>query len=252
MAHAIVTGVSRGLGASIAELLLEAGVNVYGISRTPNDHLMEVAKEFNRTCKHYSCDLSNLTETEKTIDHICTDVFEDDPSTLYLINNAAMVDPVDQARNVKTLELEKHMNINLLAPIIMTNRCLKKTHHTDTYLIVVQITSGAAKSPIDGWSAYCSSKAGLAMYTETVALEESQANSGNKMIAFDPGIMDTSMQETIRSHSAESFQDVQRFIQYKEKNKLQNPANVAGILVDLITDEVNLENGKMYSVHEFL
>ena len=59
MSHAIVTGVSKGLGANIAELLLEAGVNVYGVSRNRNEHLADVAKEFNRTCKQYPCDLSN-------------------------------------------------------------------------------------------------------------------------------------------------------------------------------------------------
>src|SRR5699024_10024585 len=128
----------------------------------------------------------------------------------------------------------------------------KKTHDADTYFIAVHITSGAASNPINGRSAYCSSKAGLTMYTQTIALEERQVDAGNKMIAVDPGIMDTSMQETIRAQSAKSFKDVERFRQYKEKNKLQNPANVAGILVDLLTDEVNLENGKRYSVNEFL
>ena len=44
---------------------------------------------------------------------------------------------------------------------------------------------------------------------------------------------------------------MERFKQYKENNLLQDPANVAGILVDLLTDEVNLENGKIYKASEF-
>lgn len=251
MSFAIVTGVSKGFGAAIAELLLEAGIHVMGISRTENDRLCKVAKDYNRIYKHYACDLTKLHEVEKTIDQMLDEIFENEPPTLYLINNAAIVQPVNQAMNIDESELISHMHINTIAPMIMTNKCLKKVHDSNTYFIAVQLTSGAAEAPVYGWSSYCSSKASLSMYTKTVALEQEKLDTGNKIIAFDPGIMDTKMQEVIRSSSHEAFKDLERFKQYKENNLLQDPANVAGILVDLLTDEVNLENGKIYKASEF-
>lgn len=251
MSYAIVTGVSRGLGAAIAELLLEAGIHVIGISRTGNEHLCKVAKDYNRIYKHYACDLSKPEEVEKSIDLILDEVFKTDPSTLYLINNAAVVTPVNQAMKVKESELIDHMRVNMLAPMILTNRCLKKVEASDAYFIAVQLTSGAAVNPLFGWSAYSSSKAAITMYTKAVALEQQQLDTGNKIIAFDPGMMDTPMQEVIRTSSYEAFREVDRFKKYKEESMLQNPSYVAGILVDLLTDEVNLENGKIYSVSEF-
>jgi len=252
MTYAIVTGVSKGLGESVAGLLLETGINVIGISRTANERLSQIARDFNRAYQHYVCDLSDLANVEETLDQILEEIFSDDPSTLYLINNAAVISPVEQAMNIKGEDLSHHIHVNTIAPMVMANKCLKKAGEADSYFVAVNVTSGAANSPIFGWSAYCSTKASINMFTRTVALEQKQLNTGNKIIAFDPGIMDTHMQEKIRSSSEDEFKDIERFRQYKENNLLQDPAIVAGILVDLLTDEVNLENGKIYSVNEYL
>ena len=61
--------------------------------------------------------------------------------------------------------------------------------------LVVNISSGAAKRPIEGWSAYCSAKAGLDMATRTLALEQSRETNPVRVLSFAPGIVDTRMQE---------------------------------------------------------
>lgn len=60
MRFAVVTGVSKGLGESAAKLLMESGVHVIGISRSPNESLNQFAEANNITYQHYSCDLGDI------------------------------------------------------------------------------------------------------------------------------------------------------------------------------------------------
>jgi NAD(P)-dependent dehydrogenase (short-subunit alcohol dehydrogenase family) len=62
---------------------------------------------------------------------------------------------------------------------------------------VINITSGAAHRALEGWSAYCCAKAGLAMLTSALALEN--APSGVRVFGLAPGVVDTDMQVTIRA-----------------------------------------------------
>lgn len=250
---AIITGVSKGLGASLATLMLESGVDVVGISRTENKKLSETATENNQFYKHFSCDLSNITALEKTIIEIYETLKarEAQVETIYLLNNAGVVEPINQAANMNSDELLKHVTINTVAPMVLTNKFLKLATADQIPLIVANVSSGAAEGAIYGWSAYCSTKASINMYTKTVALEQAELETGNKIIAFSPGIMDTDMQETIRSSSADEFAEVERFKDYKLNKALRNTDIVAGVLIDIIKDE-SVINGKIYNVKNYL
>jgi len=57
---------------------------------------------------------------------------------------------------------------------------------------IVNVSSGAAHRPLEGWSAYCAGKAGLAMVTRSIALET--AGKAVRVFGFSPGTIDTDMQ----------------------------------------------------------
>ena len=62
---------------------------------------------------------------------------------------------------------------------------------------IINLSSGAAYRPLEGWSAYCAGKAGLAMLTKSIALET--AGKGIRVFGFSPGTIDTDMQVKIRA-----------------------------------------------------
>ncbi|RLL44980.1 (S)-benzoin forming benzil reductase [Oceanobacillus piezotolerans] len=250
---AIITGVSKGLGEAIASLLLESGVAVYGISRSNSFKLSEIAKENNQIYQHYPCDLTVSEEVEETFQKVMHDIslIEKEPEMIYLINNAATVEPMDQAINTKSRDIMRHVQLNTITPMILTNQLLKTATEQQIPSISVVITSGAAERPISGWSAYCATKASMNMYTKVVALEQEEMQTENKVIAFNPGVMDTEMQEIIRSSNKEAFTDVEHYKNLKEKNALKNPKIVAGVLIDIINDEA-VVNGEIYNVKEYL
>ncbi|WP_047982888.1 (S)-benzoin forming benzil reductase [Ornithinibacillus californiensis] len=251
MKIALITGVSRGLGESIAKLFLESGIHVFGISRNSNKRLEKIAANNNVSYHHYPCDLGNSKELDGMLEQIKGDINQYDPSLLYLINNAAVIDPINQVSQIDSQALNYHYQLNVVAPIILMNQMLHYASMSDTTFICVNITSGAAERPIYGWGAYCSSKASINMYTITAALEQNTLKTGHKIIAFNPGLMDTKMQQTIRSSTKEAFHEIERFKGFKENKQLRDTDTVGGILIDILNDEASIENGKIYSVNEY-
>lgn len=248
---AIVTGVSRGLGHSVARYLLESNIHVIGIARSEVKDLQGIAEDNNVTFISYQADLSELQNTEKLLPDIIEGLTSEQISHLYVINNAAIVQPIKKSIEIEVDDLQKHFQLNVMTPMVIMNKLLAFSLEKEITCIGVNVTSGAALTPFYGWSAYCSAKASMAMYTKTVALEQEKMETANKVIAFSPGVMDTNMQEEIRSTSYEQFIDVDRFKNYKQGNLLTTTEAVASVLVDIITDEVNVENGKTYDVNDY-
>ena len=253
MKYAIVTGTSKGLGASIAKLLIQAGIHVIGIARNDNKELNRLAVQSGVTYRHEACDLSQVNEVEQLFTSLANQLFANgDAKLVYLINNAAVVGPIDTAGNHDAKELADHVHINLLAPMISMNVFLEYAVKKDIPLIIANVTSGAANRSQYGWSAYSSSKAGLDRFTKTTALEQVELQTRNKAILFNPSIMDSQMQQEIRSTNEAAFQDVEKFRKYKENNSLRDTDVVAGALVQVLLDTDKIESGKNYNVNELL
>jgi benzil reductase ((S)-benzoin forming) len=251
MAYAIITGASRGLGAAAAKQLLEEGTNVISISRSENEQLRKLADNSSGEYIHYKCDLADHTEVESVFEGIASTVFGQEQREIYLINNAGMVDPIETAGKLDIDKTASSLNLNLLAPMIISNTFLQKAEDSDARLVIANVSSGAGSRPIQGWSVYCSTKAGVNMFTQTVAAELENRSSRHKVFAFSPGVMDTDMQSTIRSSSKSAFKDIDTFRKYKEEGMLRDADTVAGALVKVLKSET-IENGKIYQINELL
>ncbi|MGG1399831.1 (S)-benzoin forming benzil reductase [Bacillus salipaludis] len=251
MRYAIITGASKGLGEAIAKRLLMEEIAVISVSRTENEEIKQLAAEKGSYYKHYSCNLSLEEEVQEIFMLITHNIFLKNPEEIFLFNNAGMIEPIHTVGNLDQTPIIRNIDVNLISPILITNLFLKKARQANTSLQVINITSGAAVRSIEGWSVYCSAKAGLNMFTQTVALEQAAAKSTHKIYALSPGIMDTKMQETIRSSSNESFKELERFKEFKEKSMLLPPEKVANALVDLALSG-EAETGRIYNVNDLI
>ncbi|NBJ69112.1 MULTISPECIES: SDR family NAD(P)-dependent oxidoreductase [Clostridia] len=249
MRYAIVTGVSKGLGKEVAKLLLSKGVHVIGISRSTTVDLNANATAHGVTYQSIAYDLANIDKLEELIEKIITDFINDDITGLYLVNNAGVIEPIDQGVNISPASLAYHFQVNAIAPMALTNLCLQYANKKVIPMVGLMVTSGAAEKPMFGWTAYCSSKASINMYTKTIA--EEQAGANHKIIAFSPGIMDTDMQEKIRLSKKTAFQAVDTFKAYQENNQLQQTEKIARIAVKIMMQN-DVENGKVYYARDYL
>jgi NAD(P)-dependent dehydrogenase (short-subunit alcohol dehydrogenase family) len=85
--------------------------------------------------------------------------------------------------------------INLTGPYNACHAALP--HLLERGGTIINVSSGAAHRPLEGWSAYCSSKAGLAMLTRSIMLE--YGDRGIRAYGFSPGTVRTDMQTIIRA-----------------------------------------------------
>src|SRR5690625_4064626 len=123
---AIITGTSKGLGEELAKQLLDQNYEVIGLARTKSDTL-----ESQDSYTHLACDLADLQAVESAIEQIEGAIDEKNPETVLLINNAGIVNPINQATEVGNADLVKNFQVNTIAPLVTTNHILKKCNEKD-------------------------------------------------------------------------------------------------------------------------
>lgn len=214
----IVTGVSRGLGKAIVELLLERGESVMGIGRS---------NPFGDRIKFVTADLGN----SKELDSIDFSFDSNEPVTL--INNAGILGDIGRISNLEDSNLEQVMQVNVLAPMALTRKVYNAIANKSQFTLA-NVSSGAAHRSIPSWAAYCASKAALNRLTENFYIEERELGNNVRAFAIAPGVVDTSMQEQIRSTPESEFSGVGNFIRMKNEGELYSPEESAKRLLKVI------------------
>jgi benzil reductase ((S)-benzoin forming) len=165
-----------------------------------------------------------------------------------LVNNASAIEPLKSIEKCSAAEIESHVRIGLIAPMILTARFISKFSSYKIRKKVAFISSRSAFSPTPDASIYCSAKAGINMFTKCIGLEQKNSVDGFAVISIDPGMVDTSMQELTRSKTSDEFAMAGFFKQAFEAGKLQAPDQVAEKLCTILENEY--EPGKYVSVSE--
>lgn len=232
----IVTGASKGIGESLSRNLLDPNHVLFCIARSKNEELLQLAKTKNAPCTFLEHDLSNTDSIEPLLEGI----FQSFPmsfDSVTLINNAGVIEPIGNTENNDPQEIARNVAVNLTAPIILISTFIRKLKNYSVAKKVMNISSGAGRNPYPGWSAYCAGKAGLDHYSRTIFEEQRNIVNGVKIISIAPGIIDTSMQQTIRSTSEADFKLVHRFIDYKQNGLLSSAEDTAQKLITLLYKE---------------
>lgn len=214
----IISGSSRGLGKAMALAFLDEGAEVIGISRSKSIE----ADGYH----HLHMDLSDL-EAVKALELSNIKGYE----RYILINNSATLGEVKPFDEVADEAIIEAANLNFIAPMLLISKFNRSLRNEMGKKYVINIGSGAAYQPIDGWSLYCSTKAGLSMLSKVVHLENQIDRSVLKVVDLSPGIIDTEMQTKIRQADSEEFSNVDRFVNYKQKGDLQSPEETARLII---------------------
>ncbi|WP_079529225.1 MULTISPECIES: (S)-benzoin forming benzil reductase [Halobacillus] len=252
MQYAIVTGDSRGLGEAIAQQFLEKSIRVIGVSRHANKRLRQLAERLEVDYTHVPCDFSDQDELGRGIKEVMRHAAKGDAHFIYLVNNAGVIEPIETVGNFHVKDVNRHLMVNVTAPIMFTNSLLKEANEHEINTSIINITSGAAERSVHGWSVYSSSKAAINRFTETTALEQEMAGHSHKVFAYSPGVIDTDMQKEIRSSKESAFADLDKFKSLKEEDKLNSPKTVAAVLMDLLNDYASIESGKVYKLYDLI
>lgn len=234
---AVVTGATRGLGLALADQLLESGATVITLARSHSTELEDAAARHGARLQQLQADLSQASSIE-TAAGLMSAALPADGARYVLLNNAGTVDPVSLSDGLfDASAIERAFNLNVSAAMVLTAAFLRSTP-AQADRRIVNISSGAGRKPTAGWPVYCATKAALDHYTRVLALE----NPGLRVAAVAPGVVDTAMQEHIRSSDRRQFPDLDRFLQLHEQGQLASPESTASrILHHLSSDRYGHE-----------
>jgi len=238
---AIVTGVSRGLGAALAHELLERGFTVLGIGRTSNPELIADRYRF----AHF--DLADYANIDTALAPTFLDLQKRWPASVCLLNNAATVDGVGTLGRLAADEIASALSVNLGAAVALANLFCRVFTDAEMTRRVINVSSGAAETALRGEAVYCVAKAGIEMLTRALAAEQ-QAPSF-RAVTVRPGVIDTDMQVFARSQPPEVLPSVELFKGFHRQGRLVAPRLVAlKIVSGLVVGDV--EHGRTYSYQE--
>lgn len=213
-----ITGVSKGLGKALTEHFLNQGDNVVGIGRS---HSIQ-----HKNFQFLPCDLQDLT----SVQDLNLGKLEE---KVIFINNAGIIGSIKRISEQSSSDITSVLSINTLAPMLFCQKVLS-IFPKEQELTIINISSGAAKRAIPSWASYCASKAALDLFSETIYLEEIELGRNIKVYAVSPGVIDTAMQEQIRSAGDSNFSNIQSFIELKKSGQLNTPETVVKKLINML------------------
>jgi NAD(P)-dependent dehydrogenase (short-subunit alcohol dehydrogenase family) len=210
---ALITGAGRGIGRAAADLLLQAGATVFAGVRE------------GETVEGAVCLLLDVTDPGSVADAFA-EIGRQTRHLDILINNAGVVSPIGHVDDIDAEAFAAALNVNIAGPLRITQAALPLLRVAGG--VIINAGSGAAFSPLEGWAAYCSSKAGLAMLSRVIDLE----NSGRGVKSFILGIppTNTDMQGVIRSSGINPVSQI-------PQGDLVGPAIPASVMVWLCGTE---------------
>ena len=218
----IITGTTRGLGASMAEQLAATGQHVVTLSRKSSDALTTIAAKRSTTLTQLNVDLGDSSALAKAALTLKALIVGHD--RVRFIHNAGVVTPIDQAENLNDLAvINNAFQVNITSAIYLTAQVLAASVTAKDRRILL-ISSGAGRNASSGWGVYCATKAAMDRYAEAVKLD---LGDRARITSMAPGVIDTDMQVTIRSTPKEALPSLERFLGFHQNKQLGVPDVVA-------------------------
>lgn len=246
MKYFIITGTSRGIGEAIAEQLISSEHYLFCISRERNEKLLSKSNNI----EYIEFDLKRIEQLESLMNRIFNSIDLRNAEGVYLINNASMISPVTFINTVNVKDITVNINVNLLAPIILTSLFIA---HLDNYFIekrILNISSASVKNHHPGMSLYSAAKAGLDVFSQCVGLEQKHSKAPVGVVSIWPGMIDTNLQKEARNLDKETFPSVELFEMVKERGMLTSPGETAQKIIEFLFKK-DFEHGEVVDIYDY-
>ncbi|MGC4937083.1 SDR family NAD(P)-dependent oxidoreductase [Kribbella sp. DT2] len=231
-----ISGASAGIGAALAANVPWPDARVIDLSRRGGGAAAE----------HFAADLAEPAEWERVERHFAEELDGFDGERLVFVHNAGTVTPIGPAGDVDPAAYTRAVLLNSAAPQVLGRAFLRATAGLECEKHLVMLTSGAAKKPYAGWSAYNAGKAAVDHWVRTVGLEA----NGCRVVAVAPGVVDTAMQGEIRKVDERAFPSVERFRELRRTGGLSTPEAAAAGIWSVV--ERSLPSGSVVDLRDLL
>ncbi len=246
---AVVTGAARGLGAGVARRLLEDGWSVLLTDRDPA--VLAVADDLGSRGLPALGAVADVTDPDacEAAVALAGDRFG---RLRALVNNAGTGGPSTAVHDTDPEEFRRVLEINLVAPLLMSRAAVPAMLAGGEGGSVVNITSVLGQRAEAGSGAYSASKAGLALLGQAMALE--LAHDGIRVNSVAPGNMLTDMHrehlEGMAVRAGVSYDDALEGVRATVPvGRHGTPADVGDAVAWLVSERASYVTGKTVAVN---
>lgn len=184
---ALVTGASRGLGATLTRLLARRNFDLVLGGRGQAD-LERIARE---VAGPVAVEARHGDIAEPSTRRALIEAAGRLGGLDLLVNNASELGGIAPLAEVDVEQIERVFRVNVIAPLALTRDALPLL--ASRHGLVVNLSSDAAQAAYPGWGVYGASKAALDLIARTLDGELTAREIG--VIAVDPGDMRTRMHQ---------------------------------------------------------
>jgi NAD(P)-dependent dehydrogenase (short-subunit alcohol dehydrogenase family) len=182
----LVTGAGKGIGAELVRILHQRGARTYA-----GVYPVESAEPLPAGVTQLELDVTSQADVDAAMARIKAEAGGLD----VLVNNAGVINPIGPLVEIATDDLAPAFAVNVMGVHRMTVAALPMLRASKG--TVLNAGTGAATTAMEGWTAYCSTKAGMQMLTRMMALE--LAKDGLRIYFLGIPPTDTAMQGKIRA-----------------------------------------------------
>jgi NAD(P)-dependent dehydrogenase (short-subunit alcohol dehydrogenase family) len=230
--RALVTGGTRGIGAAIAQRLLDGGAEVVVVGRSHSD-------DAPRAATFVSGDVS----TNQGVKAIAAEALKTLGGLDILVNNAGGSKAyLGGSETIPDEEWQHDIALNLLAAVRLTNAVLPALRNSKAAAIV-NVSSTAATIPFPFDVHYGAAKAALDYYSRTLAVE--LGASGIRVNVVSPGPISTPNSNELRKQFPISDDD---WFQYVPLGRIGTTEDIAEVTALLASDRGKFLTGVNYRV----
>jgi benzil reductase ((S)-benzoin forming) len=235
----IITGASSGLGLALARTVPWASARVIDVSRRGAPGL-----------EHVKADLAEPAGWSVVAGLFEREVAGFEGERAVFVHSAGTLEPIGFAGEVDPAAYARQVLLDSAAPQVLGDAFLRAARATAAPCFVVMISSGAARSVYQGWSAYGAGKAAMDHWVRTAGAEQERRGGRVRLFSVAPGVVETAMQEQIRATASEDFPEVQRFHELAERGELRDPLDAARDVWSLLDRE--LPNGAVVDLRDLV
>jgi L-xylulose reductase len=221
----MLTGAGKGIGRTLAEMLVARGASVYAMTRSAED---VAALKADLGIDAVQVDLADVAATRAATQKGL-------PSD-YLINNAGTTE-LQPFLDTTVEAFDKLIAVNTRAPMIVAQAYARDRIARGLPGAIVNVSSVASFIGIPDHAAYCASKAGLDGLTRVMAME--LGPHGIRVNAVNPTVTLTPMAVKAWSDPAKSAGMMSRI----PMGRFATPEDVAEVVLFLLTDAAAMVHG---------
>ncbi|MEG0285572.1 MAG: 3-oxoacyl-ACP reductase FabG [Vagococcus sp.] len=226
----VITGAARGIGRTVADLMLEQGAkHVYSLDVAVGEEMANFTQK--------KVDISNTDEVKKVVNEIIIEAKQID----VLVNNAGvtrdgLIEKTTEANWDFVVDINLKGTFNVTQAVVPFMKEVGKGS-------IVNLSSVVGEYGNIGQTNYAATKAGVIGMTYTWAKEFTRKGENIRTNVVAPGYVNTEMVQSVPEKI------IDRLKEQNPMKRLAEPIEIANAVAFLASDEASFVNGHVLSVN---